>query len=67
MALNSASSSLGRVLDPLWGSDIYDIRIESPIFSGACVFLIGLVFSVFGLQKQVPAKMTQEHKHKIKV
>jgi MFS transporter, DHA1 family, multidrug resistance protein len=62
MGLNSASTSLGRVVGPLWGGYIYDIRIEYPFFSGAATLLIGLLVSVFGLQTNPQAKLIQEHK-----
>ena len=67
MGLNSASTSLGRVVGPLWGGYIYDIKIEYPFFSGAATLLIGFLVSVFGLQRYVQAKLIQEHKHKIQV
>lgn len=51
MGLNSASSSLGKVLGPLWGGYIYDINIEYPFFSGAATLLLGLLVSLFGLRK----------------
>jgi len=62
MGLNSASTSLGRVVGPLWGGYIYDIRIEYPFFSGAATLLIGLLVSVFGLQKYEQARLIQAHK-----
>jgi DHA1 family multidrug resistance protein-like MFS transporter len=59
MGLNSASTSLGRVVGPLWGGYIYDIRIEYPFFSGAATLLIGLLVSVFGLPRYSQAKLIQ--------
>jgi MFS transporter, DHA1 family, multidrug resistance protein len=52
MGLNSAMTSLGRVVGPLWGGYIYDINIEYPFFSGAATFLLGLLVSFIGLRKQ---------------
>jgi DHA1 family multidrug resistance protein-like MFS transporter len=52
MGLNSAMTSLGRVVGPLWGGYIYDINIEYPFFSGAATLALGLLVSLFGLQKQ---------------
>jgi DHA1 family multidrug resistance protein-like MFS transporter len=52
MGLNSASTSLGRVVGPLWGGYIYDINIEYPFFSGAVSLLLGLLVSLFALPKQ---------------
>lgn len=51
MGLNSAFSSLGKVVGPLWGGYIYDINIEYPFFSGAATLLIGLLISGIGLRK----------------
>jgi DHA1 family multidrug resistance protein-like MFS transporter len=48
MGLNSASTSLGRVVGPLWGGYIYDINIEYPFFSGAATLMLGLLVSLFG-------------------
>jgi len=52
MGLNSASTSLGRVVGPLWGGYIYDINISYPFFSGAATLLLGLLVSLFGLRKK---------------
>ena len=42
MGLNSASTSLGRIIGPLWGGYIYDVDIAYPFFSGAATLLLGL-------------------------
>ena len=60
MGLNSAMTSLGRVIGPLWGGYIYDINITYPFFSGAATLLLGLLVSFIGLQKQVTGSMTRE-------
>jgi len=52
MGLNSAATSLGRVVGPLWGGYIYDIDIEYPFFSGAATLLLGLLVSLFGFRHQ---------------
>ena len=52
MGLNSAATNLGKVIGPLWGGYIYDINIDYPFFSGAATLLLGLLVSLFGLQKQ---------------
>jgi DHA1 family multidrug resistance protein-like MFS transporter len=52
MGLNSAMTSLGRVVGPLWGGYIYDINIEYPFFSGAGTLALGLLVSLSGLLKQ---------------
>jgi MFS transporter, DHA1 family, multidrug resistance protein len=51
MGLNSAFTSLGRVIGPLWGGYIYDINIEYPFFSGAATLLLGLLVGIRGLRK----------------
>lgn len=55
MGLNSAMTSLGRVVGPLWGGYIYDINIEFPFFSGAMTLLLGLMVSLIGLKSQPPS------------
>jgi hypothetical protein len=52
MGLNSAMTSLGRVVGPLWGGYLYDINIECPFFSGAATLALGLLVSLFRLPKQ---------------
>jgi DHA1 family multidrug resistance protein-like MFS transporter len=52
MGLNSAFTSLGRVVGPLWGGYLYDINIEYPFFSGAATLLLGLLVSLFGFRSQ---------------
>jgi DHA1 family multidrug resistance protein-like MFS transporter len=52
MGLNSASTSLGRVVGPLWGGYLYDVDIKYPFFSGAATLLLGWLVSLFILQKQ---------------
>jgi DHA1 family multidrug resistance protein-like MFS transporter len=52
MGLNSAFTSLGKVIGPLWGGYIYDINVEYPFFSGAATLLIGLSVSLIGFRKQ---------------
>jgi len=58
MGLNSVMTSLGRVVGPLWGGYIYDINIEYPFFSGAATLALGLLVSLFGLQKQAAGRVT---------
>jgi MFS family permease len=52
MGLNSAFTSLGRVVGPLWGGYIYDINIEYPFFSGAATLLLGLLVGFIGLRRR---------------
>jgi DHA1 family multidrug resistance protein-like MFS transporter len=56
MGLNSAFTSLGRVVGPLWGGYIYDINITYPFFSGAATLLLGWLVSFIGLRKQMTTK-----------
>lgn len=52
MGLNSAATSLGRVVGPLWGGYLYDINIAYPFYSGAATLLLGLLVSLMGLRKR---------------
>jgi MFS transporter, DHA1 family, multidrug resistance protein len=65
MGLNSASTSLGRVVGPLWGGYIYDVNINYPFFSGAATFLLGLLVSMIALPKQAAFRSIQEEQQKI--
>jgi DHA1 family multidrug resistance protein-like MFS transporter len=47
MGLNSATTSLGRVIGPLWAGYIYDINLEFPYLSGAVTLLLGLLISLW--------------------
>jgi hypothetical protein len=49
MGMNSAMTSLGRVVGPLWGGYIYDINIEYPFFSGAATLLLGWLVTLYAL------------------
>ena len=60
MGLNSAFTSLGKVIGPLWGGYIYDINIEYPFFSGAATLLLGLLVSLIGLQKQASGSLMRD-------
>jgi DHA1 family multidrug resistance protein-like MFS transporter len=57
MGLNSAFTSLGKVIGPLWGGYIYDINIDYPFFSGAATLLLGLMVSLIGLRKQASGSL----------
>jgi DHA1 family multidrug resistance protein-like MFS transporter len=52
MGLNSAVTSLGRVVGPLWGGYIYEIDLTYPFFSGAATLAFGLLISLVSLRKQ---------------
>ena len=55
MGLNSAFTSLGRVIGPLWGGYIYDMNIAYPFFSGAVTLGLGLLVSLIALPRRTPA------------
>jgi DHA1 family multidrug resistance protein-like MFS transporter len=57
MGLNSAFTSLGRVVGPLWGGYIYDINIAYPFFSGAATLTLGLLVSLVGFRSQQPSSL----------
>jgi DHA1 family multidrug resistance protein-like MFS transporter len=52
MGLNSAATSLGRVIGPLWAGYLYEVNIEFPYLSGAAALILGLLVSWFGLRSQ---------------
>ncbi|HSA99938.1 MAG TPA: MFS transporter, partial [Anaerolineales bacterium] len=56
MGLNSAMTSLGRVIGPLWGGYIYDINLTYPFFSGAATLALGWLISLVRLRKQAEPK-----------
>jgi MFS family permease len=56
MGMNSAMTSLGRVVGPLWGGYIYDINIQYPFFSGAATLLLGSLVALFAFRHQ-PAQI----------
>jgi DHA1 family multidrug resistance protein-like MFS transporter len=53
MGLNSAATSLGRVIGPLWAGYLYEVNIEFPYLSGAAALVLGLLLSWFGLRQNV--------------
>ena len=55
MGLNSACTSLGRVIGPLWGGYIYDVNVAYPFLSGAATLMLGLLVSLFALPRKVQA------------
>ena len=59
MGLNSAMTSLGRIVGPLWGGYIYDLNIEYPFYSGAATLLFGLLVSFISLPKQIEGGSTR--------
>jgi DHA1 family multidrug resistance protein-like MFS transporter len=59
MGLNSAATSLGRVIGPLWAGYLYEVNIEFPYWSGAAALMLGLLVSVFGFRSQVSESLKQ--------
>ena len=59
MGRNSAFTSLGRVVGPLWGGTLYDINIEYPFFSGAVTLIVGFGVSLIVLR--TPASGSFKH------
>jgi DHA1 family multidrug resistance protein-like MFS transporter len=49
MGVNSAMNSLGRVLGPLLGGYLYDLRLEYPFYSGSAILLLGFILSLLTL------------------
>jgi DHA1 family multidrug resistance protein-like MFS transporter len=49
MGLNSAATSLGKVVGPLWAGYLYEINIEYPFFSGAAALFLSLLVFVAGI------------------
>jgi DHA1 family multidrug resistance protein-like MFS transporter len=58
MGLNSAMTSLGRVVCPLWGGVIYDINIEYPFFSGEATLLLRFLVSLIRLRNHDSSRKT---------
>ncbi|HMB25185.1 MAG TPA: MFS transporter, partial [Anaerolineales bacterium] len=52
MGLNSAATSLGRVIGPLWGGYLYEVNIEFPYLSGAAALILALLVSWLGVHEQ---------------
>jgi len=46
MGLNSAASSLGRVVGPLLAGPLFDLNVEYPLWSGAVILLAGAVLAI---------------------
>ena len=46
MGLNSAASSLGRVIGPLLAGPLFDLNVEYPLWSGAATLLAGAVLAL---------------------
>ena len=46
MGLNSAASSLGRVVGPLLAGPLFDLNLEYPLWSGAATLLAGAVLAI---------------------
>ena len=53
MGLNSAATSLGRVVGPLWAGYLYETNIEYPYLSGAGALVLALLVYVAGMRRVV--------------
>jgi DHA1 family multidrug resistance protein-like MFS transporter len=51
MGLSNSFVSLGRIIGPLWGGAVLDIRAGLPYLSGAAVMLLGFGMSLVWLHK----------------
>jgi DHA1 family multidrug resistance protein-like MFS transporter len=51
MGLNSAASSLGRVVGPLLAGPLFDLHVEYPLWSGAVTLLLGSILAVSRLRE----------------
>lgn len=47
MGLSNASTSLGRIIGPLWSGYLFDLNLSYPFLSGGGVLLAGFMISVF--------------------
>jgi predicted MFS family arabinose efflux permease len=65
MGLNSASTSRGKVVGPLWGGTIRDLNIEYSFYSGAATLLFGLFISLIGLRKKVEEIPAEAGKNRV--
>lgn len=54
MGLNSAATSLGRVIGPLYAGYLYDVNIGLPFLSGALTLGLGLGFSLLSGRAVAP-------------
>ncbi len=54
MGANSAATSLGRLMGPLWAGYLYDQDISLPFLSGALALGFGLGFSLLSLKTAAP-------------
>lgn len=50
MGMNSAATSLGRIIGPLWAGYLYDLNLVYPFFSGAISLLLGLLVCLIGVR-----------------
>ena len=51
MGLNSAASSLGRVVGPLLAGPLFDLNVEYPLWSGAATLLLGTILACRPLRR----------------
>jgi DHA1 family multidrug resistance protein-like MFS transporter len=54
MGMNSAATSLGRVIGPLWAGYLYEVNIEYPFLSGAAALILALAITLGRMRKTQP-------------
>jgi DHA1 family multidrug resistance protein-like MFS transporter len=62
MGLNSAASSMGRVVGPLWAGYLYEVDIDYPYFSGSAALVLSLAvcYAVMRAARRGPQPLPAE-------
>jgi DHA1 family multidrug resistance protein-like MFS transporter len=62
MGLNSAASSMGRVVGPLWAGYLYEVDIDYPYYSGsgALVLSLAVCYAVMRAARRAPQPLPAE-------
>ncbi len=55
MGLANSSTSLGRILGPVWAGAIFDVNMSYPFLSGAAILLVGFLISLVGISQAKPS------------
>ena len=61
MGLNNSFMSLGRTIGPAWAGFLLDVNLHLPFLSGAFVFVVGFILSLFFL-RVIPPDKAEIHK-----
>jgi len=56
MGLANSSTSLGRILGPVWAGMIFDVNMSYPFLSGAVFLLAGFLISLVGMGQHLPSE-----------